>query len=51
MKEVVLKEPDSHLLIVGNDDENYFNEAKSWIEQHGLEQYVTYVGPAFGQDK
>ena len=51
MKEVVRCEPNSHLLVVGNDEENYINEVKKWIKEYNLEKFVTYVGPAYGQDK
>jgi glycosyltransferase involved in cell wall biosynthesis len=51
MNVIIKKVPHAHLLIVGNDEENYMRDVNKWIRQYQLEDVVTYAGPVFGQER
>jgi glycosyltransferase involved in cell wall biosynthesis len=43
--------PDAHLIIAGNDDENYTPYLTSLAKQHGVERRINFPGPVRNGDK
>jgi glycosyltransferase involved in cell wall biosynthesis len=43
--------PDAHLLIVGNDEEDYQQTLESLADSHGVRGRITFTGPMYGLDK
>ena len=43
--------PDAHLIIAGNDDENYTPFLTNLAIKHGVKQRVTFAGPVRNGDK
>ena len=41
----------THLVIAGNDEEAYQPVLEALARQHGVEQRVWFIGPAYGSDK
>jgi glycosyltransferase involved in cell wall biosynthesis len=49
--EVVRRQPDAHLVLVGPADEAYAAQLRRWVGENGLDQQVTFTGPLHGRAK
>lgn len=48
---VAKQRPTARLIIAGPDDEGYMAAVMGWVNGHGLQERVTYVGMLTGQNK
>lgn len=48
---VASEKQEAHLLIVGNDEENYRQNVERWLTEYGIEERTTFTGPLKGKDK
>lgn len=49
--EVVKFRKDSHLLLVGPDNENYMHKINRWIDEYSIKDFVSWTGIATGKEK
>ncbi|MGB7293167.1 MAG: glycosyltransferase [Thermodesulfobacteriota bacterium] len=49
--DVVKEIKDAHLILVGPDTNGYMIKVNSWIENYGLSNRISYLGPAYRNDK
>ena len=51
MAQLTAQLPDLQLLVAGNDEEAYQPVLEALARQHGVQQRVRFIGPAYGADK
>ena len=51
LAKITKSKKDVHLLLVGADNEGYIRTVNKWIDNYGINDFVSYVGLATGKDK